>query len=338
VQKITALSREDLLNRRFSSLPEGALLDLGYTVHEAEILLQDLRQGQVVNSPKSTIKTVENKPERVLERTTSPVWGQSGRVIGWIIVLRDVTEEYQLAQARELITGTLVHDLRSPVSAVLSAVDVIEDVLPRDRKDDVMDQALRVAHNGATRVLGLIETLLDIARMQSGRMDLQVTTVDLGTLITNLLLEFAPQGHEYKVIICNEVPTDLPPVCLDQSKITRVLTNLMDNALKFTPAGGQVTVTALLASPDFVSVQISDTGPGIPDEYREKIFEQFTQIPGQHARRRGSGLGLTFCRMAVEAHGGRIWVESKSGAGSSAAKGSIFTFLLPIAGPPLPQP
>ncbi len=327
VQMVTGLSKDDLSSRKLADLPDSALSSIGYSREEIETLVINLTQGQPVSSPKKTYKT-SSKPERVLERTTSPVWGQGGRAIGWMIILHDVTEEQQIAQARELITETLVHDLRSPVSAVLSAIDVIDEALPEGQRDEISEQALRVAHSGATRVLGLIESLLDIAKMQSGQMDLNLTPVDLRSLIASVFGEFISQANEYGIILVNNVPETLPPACIDKSKVTRVVVNLLDNALKFTPAGGQVQIQAGIGPDQKIAVEISDTGPGIPDEYRQKIFERFTQIPGQRGRRRGSGLGLTFCRMAIEAHGGRIWVENRQAPGS----GSIFTFTLPVMG------
>jgi len=126
---------------------------------------------------------------------------------------------------------------------------------------------------------------------------------------------------------------------VDEDLVTRVLVNLLDNAIKFSPQGGAVRVTTdgVSATPTFeesseitsqhyISVSVTDTGPGIPEEYREKIFEKFIRIEEQESRRgRGSGLGLTFCKLVVEAHGGRIWVESQMG------QGSTFTFTLPVA-------
>jgi signal transduction histidine kinase len=122
----------------------------------------------------------------------------------------------------------------------------------------------------------------------------------------------------------NGIPIDLPTIQVDQTKIIRVLSNLIDNAIKFTPVLGSIQVNAKVVENKCIEVQVSDTGPGIPEEYLERIFERFSQIPGQAGRRRGSGLGLTYCRMAVEAHGGQIWVESIVGTGST------FYFTLPI--------
>lgn len=327
IQTITGLGHESLLSAQLPALPENALHALGYSQIEAQELVEDLAQGQATQSPKKTIKLVEEKSEHVLDRSTSPVWGQNGRIIGWMIVLRDVTEEHQIAQARELITGTLVHDLRSPVSAILSGVDAMDEVIPIENREEIVAQSLKVARNSANRVLGLIESLLDIARMQSGTMELNMVPTDLYELAQNALGEFVTQSKEFKIQMLNQVSVDLPSVPLDASKITRVIINLVDNSIKFTPSGGCITVSAEYHSNDQIAVKVTDTGTGIPDEFREKIFERFTQVPNQRGRRRGSGLGLTFCRMAVEAHGGRIWAEARRGP----EKGSIFTFTLPAS-------
>ncbi len=326
IQTVTGLPREALVNHWLPHLPEHALRGLGYTQSETLALIQDLSQGKAPESPKTTHKI----GERNLERSTSPVMGQGGWLIGWLIVLRDVTEEHRVAQARELITGTLVHDLRSPVGSVISALAIINEVLPQEQRDDIIDQALRVAEHGATRVLSMIETLLDISRMRAGRIDLVMNKFDLHTLVSNILVEFVTQANEFGIILRNEVPEGLPIVCADQNKITRVLANLVDNALKFTPGGGQVAISAesnlMGGRAGEIVVKVSDTGPGVPEEYRERIFEQFTQVPGAVGRRRGSGLGLTFCRMAIEAHRGHIWVDNRQ----DPETGSIFTFTLPI--------
>jgi NtrC-family two-component system sensor histidine kinase KinB len=170
--------------------------------------------------------------------------------------------------------------------------------------------------------------LMDIARLKSGKIELNLTWLDLHHLAANTVTELHSQASEAGISLQNEVPTELPKIRADNGKIGRVLTNLLDNALKFTPDGGQISISAEANPAGTITVHVSDTGPGIPEDFREKIFDRFSQVPGQSGRRRGSGLGLTFCKLAVEAHGGRIWVEPRPGGGS------IFTLTLPIEGPP----
>ena len=329
IQGFSGLPPEEFIGNCLDELSERALDTFGYeSQEEAGGVMKNLGQTQIIPIPKATFTLAEGKPDRVLERTAAPVWSQSRRIIGWVMVLRDITEEYQINQAREMITETLVHDLRSPMSAVMGALDVMDEVFPFDElEDDISSQAIRVARRGAQRVLGMVESLLEIARMQSGQMDLNLTAMRLRPMIVQLLIDFTTTANEFGVILRNDVPVDLPAVRADQGKITRVLTNLMDNALKFTPAGGQILVTAEMTEHNQVKIQMIDSGPGVPEEYRDRIFERFTQVPGHPGRRRGSGLGLTFCRLAVEAHGGRIWVEPRTSGGS------VFVFTLPITGP-----
>jgi signal transduction histidine kinase len=159
--------------------------------------------------------------------------------------------------------------------------------------------------------------------MQSGKLNLNPTLVDLYALIEQIILDFKHQSQQYGITLRNEVSQGLPNVNVDQGKLQRVMINLVENALKFTPSGGEVVVKTEMANSGII-VHVEDSGPGIPDEYREKIFERFVQVPDQLGRQRGIGLGLTFCRLTIEAHGGKIWVDSRPGGGS------VFSFFLPL--------
>ncbi|MBZ0275122.1 MAG: hypothetical protein K8I60_03190, partial [Anaerolineae bacterium] len=133
-----------------------------------------------------------------------------------------------------------------------------------------------------------------------------------------------------EVTVTSEVTDTLPLLGIDSDKVERVLQNLVDNALKYTPAEGRVTINAYPQGaqgtpPTFIRVNVTDSGPGIPDSYKIRIFDRYVQVEGRRGSRRGTGLGLTFCRMVVEAHGGHIWVEDNPGGGS------IFAFTLPIS-------
>ena len=324
---LTNVSLVEFTGKRLVDLDEVALEYVGFTRKQAEEMVSGMAQGIVPPAPRTTIRIAHVSPERVLERTSSPVWDRKGRVTGCTIVFRNITEEIQVSQTRELITETLIHDLRSPASAVLGALDVVEETILHAKLNDdvVVVQAMEVARRGAQRVLGMIESLLEIARFQSGKIEIAHANISLRALSANVLNDFMSQALEYGVILRNEIPEEVPQVRADLGKITRVLTNLIDNALKFTPAGGQIILSAARHGSHLIAVQVNDTGPGVPEEFREKIFERFSQVPGLVGRRRGSGLGLTFCRLALEAQGGRIWVEPRPGGGSS------FVFTLPAA-------
>jgi signal transduction histidine kinase len=159
--------------------------------------------------------------------------------------------------------------------------------------------------------------------MESGETALLRTEVNLPELIKNVTSRLNNSAETKNLSLIMAVPTDLSPLKADREKIDRVLTNLIDNAIKFTPAGGQITVS-VEAQAEQLTVRVINTGPIIPPADRERIFERFVRLSGETLRTRGSGLGLTFCRLAVEAHGGRIWVEPDANG-----PGNCFTFTLP---------
>jgi NtrC-family two-component system sensor histidine kinase KinB len=322
VEAVSGLHSEDLVSQSLDKLPEESLERLGLNSKEVQYLLARKDLGETTIQPKFTYQM--NNSEIFIERSLLPVWSSQERISGWIVVLRDVSDEQHLEQARELITETLVHDLRSPLSAILGAVALLqEDLQEKGKLDDVSSQGLHVAQRAGSRIMSLVESLLEISRMQTGRIELSPSPVNLYTLAATILADFLQQANELGIILRNDIPGDLPTIHADPAKLGRVFANLLDNALKFTPSGGQVSFSANLQADKSVAVRISDTGPGIPEEYRQKIFERFTQVPGQAGRRRGSGLGLTFCRLVIEAHGGSIRAE----AGTSG--GSVFVLTLP---------
>lgn len=234
---------------------------------------------------------------------------------------------YENVQQRAIQLESLVHDLRSPVSAIVSALDVIEEEAPFTEDDELSIQALRIAHRSALRVLGMVESLLDIAKFQSNTMNLELSSIDIKSLITTAMEDYVMQANEFGIYLKIDVPSNLPQVIADKEKIKRVISNLVDNAIKYTPAGGTVVVSAQAGEHERLQIQVRDSGPGIPEQYHQKIFNRFEQIPGQGGRRRGYGLGLAYCRLAVEAHGGKIWVDS------GREGGSIFSFTLPVSYP-----
>jgi NtrC-family two-component system sensor histidine kinase KinB len=266
--------------------------------------------------------------ERFYERTILPVWAANEQILGWVIVVRDITEEEQISQTRELLTETLVHDLRSPIGAIKTTLELIQEGLPESERDPVTEQSLDIARRSTDRVLTLINSLLDISQLESGNVDIKTEPGDINVLVTDVVGDLVQQANEDGVILRKKDGKDIPHVLMDENLIRRVLINLLDNALKFTPEGGIVTIEMAQEEKGCITVRVSDTGPGIPEDYREKVFTRFSQVPGRLGRRRGSGLGLTFCRRAVEAHGGRIWVE-----GGVKGIGATLAFTLPVDKP-----
>jgi two-component system, sensor histidine kinase and response regulator len=213
--------------------------------------------------------------------------------------------------ARDTLTHMIVHDLRSPLTGLRAYLDLLR--MAANGNPEVLDYASE-AQLIAGRLTEMISQVLDVSRMESGQMPLSLKETDLVALLPAAIAALGPAPNGIALVY--ELPD--APVWLkcDPDLISRVVVNLVGNAFKFTPREGQVRV-GLAGEPDRVRITVTDNGPGIPPEFRNKVFEKFGQAPlGQASGNRSSGIGLTFCKLAVEAHGGRIGLEGAEGGGA----------------------
>ena len=267
-------------------------------------------------------------------RTDVVVSDKNEDVIGWLMVFKDVTEERELEQAREDLYSMIVHDLRGPLTAIKASLSIIHKLADGEMKP-MIQQTTDTGSRAVNKLLNLINSLLDISKMQNGTMALDREPSNIQSVADQVLEGLSPLAQEMEVNLSNNLADTLPFLNIDSEKIERVLTNLVDNAIKFTPGKGNVIIDAnprLIhkgenSDQKFLEIQVIDTGPGIPDDYKEKLFDRYVQVKGQKGRRKGTGLGLTFCMLAVEAHQGKIWVDDNPHGGS------IFSFTLPIFEP-----
>jgi PAS domain S-box-containing protein len=267
-----------------------------------------------------------------------PVYDAQNEPRGELLILRDITQERELEQLREDYTSMLVHDLRAPLTSIMNGVMMLQRgiVGPVSHQQQ---ELLKIAYQGSQTMLQLINTLLDISKLEQGRMTLDLKPLPIFSIIDQAIERLQNLASNRHITIEQRLAPYLPPVEIDGEKMVRVLQNLLDNAIKFSPAHSVVTIGAFLAGgastppedapvhapfeeEERLVVWVQDRGPGIPPAYFQRIFEKFGQVRGRKVR--GTGLGLTFCRLAVEAHSGRIWVESVEGAGS------VFAFTLPV--------
>jgi signal transduction histidine kinase len=225
---------------------------------------------------------------------------------------------------RDDLTHMIVHDLRTPLTSLITGLQTLEIVGETLSADQ--NEMLTIALNGGQTLLGMVNDLLDISKLEDGSLKLEYGPVDPAALAERATAQVSLLTREKGLNLVTDIPPDLDVFSGDDDKLRRTLVNLLGNAIKFTPVGGTVTVAARRAQNEeaiFFSVQ--DTGEGIPKEAFGRIFEKFGQVESRKAgRKMSTGLGLTFCKMAVEAHGGRIWVESELG------KGSRFNFVVPL--------
>jgi signal transduction histidine kinase len=227
---------------------------------------------------------------------------------------------------REQLTHMLVHDFRNPLTRVLISAEMIAESCAVAKVDEAVELAGDIL-SGAQRLRGLADDLLQVARIEEGVAAPNRQDLVLGEIIDRIVADMRTMARARKVTLGVEIERDLR-VTVDREWIYRVLQNLLDNALKYSPTGGHIGVIARFtytALGPRVHVQVMDDGPGIPADYRERVFDKFSQVP--KTSRRGTGLGLTFCRLAVEAHGGRIGVGDRP----DGKPGSVFELTLPVA-------
>lgn len=237
----------------------------------------------------------------------------------WIVmVLRNITAEKELDQLKDDFLQSLTHDLRSPMTAIRGYLQVLSEEMagPINAEQKKM---LHIMENASTKLLHIISNLLDSAKISAGKLKLSLTESDLRQMVPPTVEILHAEAAKKKITLTLEMPEPMSPLKLDPSLIERVIVNLVSNSIKFTPEGGFVTVR-FADLKDKVQCQVIDTGPGIPPEFKDRMFKKFEQVNGT---RGGTGLGLANCKTIVESHCGEIHVHSKLG------EGSTFSFFIP---------
>jgi signal transduction histidine kinase len=271
---------------------------------------------------------------RHVERTLTPVRGEKGSITGWLLVLRDVTEEIELARLKDDMTHMVVHDLRSPLTVLENSFPLMEEAFAQ-RDQEFFSLVVGMAQRSGERMLTLVDDLLDISELESDQLELAREAVDVSSLLRESIAQFSSLAASAQVTLETSITPGLPALHVDPGLIARVLSNLLDNAIKFTPNGGRVQLWARAGdrtAPDYVLIGVKDEGPGIPKEEQNRLFEKFYRAPSVSVkgRRTGSGLGLAFCKLAVEAHGGEIWLKSPSNEAETAKEGPGSTFVMSL--------
>ena len=229
----------------------------------------------------------------------------------------------QMEQRRQELSELVVHDLRNPLGNLFSALNMLELVLPEAVLEENRE-LLEIARLSHLRMQDLVDSLLDIAQIEAGRPLGEREPTNVASLMGEVTQLNAFALDKREMTLTQNFPEDLPPVLADPNQIRRVITNLIDNAIKYSPKGGPLTITAVRQG-SMVEVSVVDAGPGVAPEERERIFDRFAQAEAGGIRPRGFGLGLSYCKLAIEAHNGRIWVEP-----GPEGVGSRFVFTLPV--------
>jgi signal transduction histidine kinase len=214
------------------------------------------------------------------------------------------------------------HELRTPLNAVIGFSEVLLQRMFGELNAK-QDEYLKDIYASGQHLLSLINDILDLSKIEAGRMELELTEFDFPTAIDNALMLVRERAGRRSVALQTAVDGQLGQIQGDERKIRQVVLNLLSNAIKFTPDGGRIEVGAKLVDGS-VEVSVSDTGVGIAPEDQEAVFEEFRQVGTADKKVDGTGLGLTLCRKFVELHGGKVWVKSEVGVGST------FTFTIPV--------
>ncbi len=246
----------------------------------------------------------------------------------------------EVSRHKSAFLASMSHELRTPLNAIIGFAEVLLDE-NLDPSPEERREFLEHVLNSGRHLLGLINEVLDLSKIEAGRMELRRSQVDLGALMEDVAASVGPLTARKDLKLTRGVTPGLPAVSADQAKIRQVLLNLVSNAVKFTPSGGTILMRAECAQVSqgsrgageqgrWIEVSVADSGIGIPAEEQERIFLEFQRVPGAEGKEQGTGLGLALARRFVELHGGAIRVESSLGHGST------FTFTLPIE-PPRPR-
>jgi len=276
--------------------------------------MEDLEEETATAADNHTVPVFETTNGLTLQMQRWDVYSEQNQSLGALFLFRDVTEAKALERMREDLLNMLVHDMRNPLSAAQHALHLLQD----PEMQDVTDGLINIAFTSTERLTKLVETILEISRLESGRFELQQQALILADHIAELVHNTFVSTDHIEVEV--DVPYTLPFLWVDAAAVTRVFENLFSNARKFVPKQeGHIRVTAIQED-KWVQIEVYNNGPHIPPETQKTLFTKF--VAGQY-QGRGYGLGLAFCRLVVEAHGGKIWIRNQPEGGVS------FYFTLP---------
>ena len=279
---------------------------------------------RIVTTPENTITEEFSliAPPKTLKIIGNPVLGEKKEVIGHMIVLHDITQQKRLEQMKDDFVSMIVHDLKNPLAGVIGFAEIMLDKVKKQGLEDLERYLTKILYQANT-LHEMVNNILEVHKMEDGSMELEKDVADLPEIANNAIRQVEMSAKQKGITIIADVPPELPPLLVDRTKIVRLVANILSNGIKYTPAQGQLRIHAALKDEGLL-VGITDTGKGIPAEYLETIFGRFAQVDRKKQGNMASvGLGLYFCKLVVEAHGGKIWAESELG------KGSTFYFTIP---------
>jgi signal transduction histidine kinase len=306
----------------YQSSVRDTLIRFGYL---ALLAVPLLREDQIIGSLSFNRKEAGEFPPEVIDvlRTFAT---QSALAIQNARLFREIADKSAQLEAasrhKSEFLANMSHELRTPLNAIIGFSEVLVDRMFGELNEK-QDEYLKDIYASGQHLLSLINDILDLSKIEAGRMELELADFDLPSAIDNALILVRERASRRGITLGHSVDERLGPIRGDERKVKQVLLNLLSNALKFTPEGGRIDLSARVRD-EVAVVSVTDTGVGIAPEDQEAVFEEFRQVGSADKKVEGTGLGLALSRKFIELHGGRIWVTSAVGVGST------FTFTLPV--------
>lgn len=319
VQKIFGYTEEELVGNKVNTLmPEP------YRTEHDTYLKNYLTTGvkKIIGLGREVRGRRKDGTEFPLDLAVSEMWVGGKRM--FVGILRDISDKKLLERQKNDFYAMVTHDIKSPLTVILGYAEFLLDMKKEELPNDVLDMVEGIQENGR-KIAHMVEDFLTISRLESEWIPVSPNKEDMASVLYSVYSDFLPQAEKKRIDFTLDENKYLPPLFVDKRYITRAIGNIVQNAVKYTPEGGRVTIGAhfMPGGQDAVVITVSDTGPGIPKQDRGKIFEKYYRSKGTSGAK-GSGLGLAIAKTIVEAHCGRIELESEPG------KGSTFRLVLPL--------
>ncbi len=283
-----------------------------------------LNSGKIENIvDRGVVLIAKDGSEHPISATTASIYKNDGILAGVVMVLHDVSKEHEIDRMKADFVSSVSHELRTPLHNILSFSSFGVKEYATSKPEELLDYFYRIQQSGRT-LLTLVNDLLDLSKLESGRVAFELQPVDLGALIASVTEEFASLVSEKDLIIHYDTSSFAEQAMVDTNKIKQVLRNLLSNAVAFSPEGGIIKVD-ICRMDSSVVVSVSDQGPGIPGNELEMVFDKFVQSSRAKSGAGGIGLGLAICSEIIGAHKGRIWAQNNPDAGA------VFSFEIPIS-------
>ena len=267
-----------------------------------------------------------DETRRTLKASSAVVQTEAGKIVGMVTALPDAVKHKELQKMQRDFIAHVTHELRAPLSSIRAALEIIQGEFGAKMEDEET-RMLTTALKNSDRLADMINSILDFSKLESGQMTVYPKPCEPGVIAQEAVDSLQPWAQKKRITLVLEAPGGLPSVESDAPRTIQVLVNILSNALKFTPAGGRITVKLarrLEGNKTFVEFSVADTGPGIPKSEQSRVFEKFVQIAAGETHIGGTGLGLSIAKALVHLQKGKMWLESEPG------QGATFLFTLPV--------